>query len=65
VSIFGLEPMNVQLGLVADGINPSLEKQNTHSTWPVLLLNYNLPSWLEIKRFFVMVGLIIPRRWCF
>ena len=34
----------------------------SHSTWPVLSLNYNLPPWLLKKRCFVMLTLIIPEK---
>jgi hypothetical protein len=30
-----------------------------HSTWPVVLLNYNLPPWLSTKRHFLKLALII------
>jgi hypothetical protein len=40
---FASEPRNVKLGLVTDGVNPYGEKMNNWSTWPILLLNYDLP----------------------
>jgi hypothetical protein len=43
---FGQEARDVRLGLAMDGINPFSEKCSTHSTWPILLLNYNLPPGL-------------------
>jgi len=48
------------LGLATDGINPFAEKHSTWSTWPVTLLNYNLPPWLTTKKHFLMLSLIIP-----
>ena len=51
---------NVHLGLCADGLNPHSQKRSTHSLCPVLLLNYNIPPWLTIKRFFIMMALLIP-----
>jgi hypothetical protein len=33
-----------------------------HSTWLVILLNYNLMHWLVTKRYFMMLALIIPRK---
>jgi hypothetical protein len=56
---FASEPCNVRLRLVVDGINPYGEKRNNWSTWPILLLNYNLPPWLVNKKFFVMLILLI------
>lgn len=40
-------------------MNPFGDFNLKHSTWPVVLLNYNLPPWLVTKRFFVMLALII------
>ena len=31
-----------------------------YSTWPVMLLNYNIPPWLSTKKFFIMLALLIP-----
>lgn len=33
---------------------------STYSLCLVLLLNYNILSWLTIKIFFIMMGLLIP-----
>jgi hypothetical protein len=30
-----------------------------HSTWPVILLNYNLPPWLVTKCYCLMLALLI------
>ena len=54
------EIRNVKLGLALDGMNPFADKSTRHSTWPVFLLNYNLPGWMVTKRFFVMLSLLIP-----
>jgi len=54
------EGRNVKLGLALDGMNPFADKSTRHSTWPVFLLNYNLPGWMVTKRFFVMLSLLIP-----
>lgn len=51
---------NVHLGLCADGVNPHSQKRSTHSLCPVLLMNYNIPPWLTIKNFFMMMALLIP-----
>jgi len=47
---------NVRLALPLMGSTPL----GTWSTWPALLLNYNLPPWLVTKRFFMILCLIIP-----
>jgi hypothetical protein len=57
---FAMERRNVRLGLSLDGVNPFGDKNNTYSCWPVTLLNYNLPPWMTTKRFFLMMGLLIP-----
>ena len=57
---FAQEPRNLRLALALDGVNPFSNQSLSHSTWPVVLLNYNLPPWLVTKRFFVMLSLIIP-----
>ena len=54
------EIRNVKLGLALDGMNPFADKSTRHSTWPVFLLNYNLPGWMVTKHFFVMLSLLIP-----
>jgi hypothetical protein len=57
---FSNDYRNVHLGLCADGVNPYSQKRSTHSLCPVLLLNYNIPPWLTIKKFFIMLSLLIP-----
>jgi hypothetical protein len=52
---FALEPRNLRLGLSLDGVNPFLHSNTTHSTWPVLLLIYNLPPYLVTKKFFIQL----------
>jgi hypothetical protein len=59
---FCSDPRNVHFALAADGVNPYKQNQSSWSTWPVLLLNYNLPPWLSTKKFFVMLALLIPGR---
>jgi hypothetical protein len=49
----------MRLGLVINGLNPFGEKRSTWSTWPIVLLNYNIPPWLTTKKHFIMLSLII------
>ncbi|XP_060957897.1 uncharacterized protein LOC115712281 [Cannabis sativa] len=56
---FGNEPRNIRLGLSADGINPHTSLSSKYSCWPVLLVMYNLPPWLVMKRKFTMLTLLI------
>jgi hypothetical protein len=57
---FGRDPRNAHFALATDGVNPFKQNRSTWSTWHVLLLNYNLPSWLSTKKFFVILTLLIP-----
>jgi hypothetical protein len=57
---FGSDPQNAHFALVADGVNPFKQTRSMWSTWPVTLLNYNLPPWLCTKNFFIILALLIP-----
>jgi hypothetical protein len=57
---FGTDARNIHFSLAADGVNPFKQTRSTWSTWPVTLLNYNLPPWLCTKKFFVILALLIP-----
>jgi hypothetical protein len=59
---FQHDARNVHFALAADGVNPFKQTRSTWSTWPVLLLNYNLPPWLGTKKFFLMLRLLIPSK---
>ena len=59
-SHFASDPCNVRLGLASDGFNPFRVMSTTHSTWPVLLILYNLPPWLCMKQSSIMLSMIIP-----
>lgn len=55
-----LEDMrNIRFGLSTDGMNPFGDMSSRHSTWPVLLVNYNLPPWLCFKRKHIMLVLLV------
>ncbi|CAA0839975.1 Unknown protein [Striga hermonthica] len=57
---FAKDCRNVRLGLSSDGFNPFRTMSTTHSTWPVVLINYNLPPWLFMKPEFLILSLLIP-----
>ena len=59
---FAEEERNVRLGLALDNINPFRNQSLSHSTWSVVMLNYNISLWLVTKDFFMMLALIIPRK---
>lgn len=54
------DPHHMRLGLGTDGVNPFGLRSTSWSTWPVVLINYNLPPWMAIKKGFVMLALLIP-----
>ena len=57
---FGSEPRNLRLALAADGINPHNNGlTNRYSCWPVVLVTYNLPPWLCMKRKFMMLTILV------
>ncbi|XP_019184421.1 PREDICTED: uncharacterized protein LOC109179380 [Ipomoea nil] len=56
---FGSENRDLKLGLCTDGMNPHGNMSSQHSTWPVLLVVYNLPPWLCMKRKYIMLSLLI------
>ncbi|KAL4581331.1 hypothetical protein LXL04_017545 [Taraxacum kok-saghyz] len=57
---FAKETRNVRLGLSSDGFNPFRTMSIAHSTWPVVLVNYNLPPWMSLKPEYFMLSLLIP-----
>jgi hypothetical protein len=56
---FGIEKRHLQFALSLDGVNPFSMQKSTHSTWPVMVLIYNLPPWLVTKKFFVSLSLLV------
>ncbi|XP_071909641.1 uncharacterized protein [Coffea arabica] len=56
---FASDPRNVRVGLAADGFNPFKAMNNKYSTWPVILVPYNLPSWMCMKQTSFMLCLLI------
>jgi hypothetical protein len=56
---FAIDPRNIEFGLAIDGFNPFSDKTCIWSTWPIMLLVYNLPPWMAIKRFFMLLTLLI------
>ncbi|KAL6329406.1 hypothetical protein AAG906_017723 [Vitis piasezkii] len=56
---FSVEPRNLRLAISADGINPHSSLSSRYSCWPVVMITYNLPPWLCMKRKFMMLSLLI------
>ncbi|KAL0007409.1 hypothetical protein SO802_008911 [Lithocarpus litseifolius] len=57
---FSSESRNVRLGLASDGFNPYGILSTSHSTWPVVLVPYNLPPWMCMKRSSLILSLVVP-----
>ena len=49
----------MRLGLAADGFNSYGNMSSTHNTWLVILIPYNLPPWMCMKRSSFMLSLLI------
>ncbi|XP_010490322.1 PREDICTED: uncharacterized protein LOC104768087 [Camelina sativa] len=47
-------------GTEDDGVNPFGMQNTNHSTWPVLLVNYNTPPTMCMKAEYIMLTLLIP-----
>ena len=56
---FSKELRNLRLGLATDGMNLYGSLSTQHSSWPVLLVIYNLPPWLCMKRKYMMFSIRI------
>ena len=46
-----------------DGVNPYGLRSTTWSTWLVVLVNYNIPPWLCIKKVNLLLALLIPGKY--
>ncbi|KAL3810174.1 hypothetical protein ACJIZ3_000048 [Penstemon smallii] len=56
---FAKDSRNVRLGLATDGFNPFKTMNVAHSTWPVILMPYNLPPGECMKKSYFMLSLFI------
>ncbi|XP_042423409.1 uncharacterized protein LOC122011026 [Zingiber officinale] len=56
---FESEPRNLRLALAADGINPHSNLSSWYSCWPIMLVNYNLPPNMCMKRKYIMLTMLI------
>ncbi|XP_073057930.1 uncharacterized protein [Primulina eburnea] len=57
---FASDVRNVRLGLAADGFNPFKNQSVSHSTWPIVLMPYNLPPWESMKSHSIILSTLIP-----
>jgi hypothetical protein len=49
----------VRFALSTNGMNPFGEMMNPHSTWPMILSLYNIPSSLCHKRKYLMLTILV------
>ena len=56
---FDSNPRNIRFGLSTDVMNPFGECGSSHSTWPVTLCMFNLPSWVCMKREYILMLVLI------
>ncbi|KAL3677606.1 hypothetical protein R1sor_027554 [Riccia sorocarpa] len=57
---FRRDHRHLRFGLASDGVSSYGMKSSSHSTWPVVLTNYNVSPWLASKKGFLLLALIIP-----
>ncbi|XP_048596365.1 uncharacterized protein LOC125578114 [Brassica napus] len=57
---FAVDPRNLRLGISTDGMNPFSMQNPNHSTWPVLLVNYNTSPIICMKAENIMLTFLIP-----
>jgi hypothetical protein len=56
---FRVESRNIRFALCIGGINPFGENMTVHNTWPIILVMYNILTWLCHKRKYLMLSIII------
>jgi hypothetical protein len=53
------ELRHVKFGMATDGVNPNDYNSSFHFTWPFVLVNYNLASWMPIKAIHLILCAIV------
>lgn len=56
---FAHEIRNVRLGLATDGFNPFGINSTSHSTWPIMVMPYNLPPSMCMRKEFNILAMLI------
>jgi hypothetical protein len=54
-----VESRNIRFAFTTDGMNPFGKNRTMHSTWPVILTMYNIPTWICHKKMYLMVSILI------
>jgi len=60
---FKIKSIYLRLGLAMDDVNPFGMQSTSWRTWPVIVVNYNIPPWLIIRKGHFILSLIIPRKY--
>jgi hypothetical protein len=60
--IFVNDPRNIKMGIALDGVNPFSIQNTQYSVWPVIVVNYNIPPYMSIKKQHMMLSLLVPGR---
>ena len=60
--VFERKPHHLRLGLAMDDVNSFGLDLTKWSTLPIVLVNYNIPPWLFIKKDHLLLSLIIPSK---
>jgi hypothetical protein len=56
---FGAESRNIIFALSTDGMNSFGENRTMHNTWPIILMMYNILTWLCHKRKYLILSIFI------
>jgi hypothetical protein len=57
--LFDEDVRSIRFSMSTDGVNPFGNQSSTHSTWPVVLSLYNLPTWLCKKQKYMMLTILV------
>jgi len=60
---FKIESIYLRLGLAINDVNPIRMQSTSRRTWPVIVVNYNIPLWLIVRKGHFILSLIIPRKY--
>ena len=56
---FASDSRNVRLGLSTDGFQPFGQSGQQYSSWPIILIPYNLPPWMCMKEAYMFLTVIV------
>ena len=57
---FASDSRNVRLGLSIDGFQSFGQSGQQYSSWPIILIPYNLPPWMCMKKAYMFLTVIVP-----